>query len=345
MIPEARFVLSKKRLFEQYKKLEDLGLTVSYSVKTNPVVAGILEKATDCLFSIHREEELGFVKDKSRVWFLAESWDMKTIRRLVRAGVKNFVVYNAEDLKVLEHFIEKTKTRINLLLRARLRENTIFTERYFVFGMASGDINSFIKRLRKNRNIEKLGVHFHRKTQNVSEWELKYEVKNMLEKETLAMIDILNIGGGLPVKYRNTGDDSLPFIFRKIKELRDFLRSYGTDMMIEPGRFLAGPSIKLEAFVQSVNGNTITVNCSVYNSAMDSLIVPVRLLVEGELPENRGKKYLIKGFTPCSLDIFRYAVNLKKKKPGDRIVFLNAGAYNFHTDFCSLGKIKTEIAE
>jgi len=52
---------------------------------------------------------------------------------------------------------------------------------------------------------------------------------------------------------------------------------------------------------------------------------------------------LIKGKTPCSLDIFRYKVNLPEVKVGDKIIFLNAGAYNFSTNFCRLNELKTEI--
>jgi ornithine decarboxylase len=52
---------------------------------------------------------------------------------------------------------------------------------------------------------------------------------------------------------------------------------------------------------------------------------------------------VIKGVTPCSLDLFRYRVYLKNPKVGDEITFLNAGAYNFTTDFCNLEKIENEI--
>ncbi len=345
MIPAPKFVLSKSRLFEQYKILEDLGLGISYSVKTNPTVACVLEENRDCFFSVHTKQELDFIRDKTRIWFLAESWNKQEIQQLINKGIKNFIIYNVNDLNTLTDFLEKNPIKINLLLRVKLRENTIFTERYFVFGLDAKTLNIQIHKLRKNKNIEKLGLHFHRKTQNVSEWALKYELNNILEPRTMEETDIVNIGGGLPVRYRNTGDDALSHIFKKIKELKVWLEEHNIQMIIEPGRFLSGPSIKLEAYVTNVVGNTITVNCSVYNSSMDTLVVPIKLLVEGELPEKKGKKYTIKGCTPCSMDIFRYSVNLPEKKPGDKIVFLNAGAYNFHTDFCSLEKIETEIVD
>lgn len=339
----ARFILSKSKLFEQYGKLEKLGHKISYSVKTNPVVAHILEENKDCMFSIHTEEELEYVKDKARVWFLADSWDDDDIKRLIGHGIRKFTVHNTNDLDKIINFLKGKDLKIDLLLRVKLREHTIFTGRYFVFGMDAKTINEKIHELRNNPNINKLGVHFHRKTQNVGEWSLKYELSNILEEDTLKEIDIVNMGGGIPIKYKNTSDNNLPHIFDEIRKLKEWLIGFGIETIIEPGRFLSGPPINLEAYVKNVFENNIVVNCSVYNASMDTLIDPLKLLVEGEA--ETGRRYVIKGNTPCSQDIFRYSVKLPEKKTGDKIVFLNAGAYNFCTDFCSLKKLETVIVD
>ena len=111
--------------------------------------------------------------------------------------------------------------------------------------------------------------------------------------------------------------------------------------MIEPGRYISAPAVKLHTQIIAIHSNTIIVNASVYNSDMDALIVPVKLLVEGE--QETGNHYIIKGLTPCSLDLFRYKVHLNPPKIGDTITFLNAGAYNFTTTFCDLEEIPTKI--
>ncbi len=67
------------------------------------------------------------------------------------------------------------------------------------------------------------------------------------------------------------------------------------------------------------------------------------MLVEGET-EN-GEAFLIKGNSPTRDDIFRYRVRLKNPKIGDEIVFLNAGAYNYTTDFFGYKKLETKIIE
>jgi len=336
-----KFKLSKSKLLSQYKTIEPLADETSYSFKTNNIVGTLLEESTTCFFSIHSKEDTNKIKDKKRIWFLAQGWTENDIQDLTNKGITHFVVDNTVDLDALTTYINKNNRKISLLLRMNLKENTIFTGRYFVFGMKQDEINSKIPVLAKNKNIEKLGVHFHRKTQNINEWSIKEELEEKLTKEVFNCIDIINIGGGLPVKYKNSNDDTLNYIFSKIKELKQHLNKKNIKLIIEPGRFLAAPCINLETQIISISGKNIIINASVYNSSMDTLIAPLKLLVEGE--QEKGKEYLIKGCTPCSMDIFRYSVHLKNLKIGDKIVFLNAGAYNFHTEFCSLPKIETYI--
>jgi ornithine decarboxylase len=116
-------------------------------------------------------------------------------------------------------------------------------------------------------------------------------------------------------------------------------------MIIEPGRFIAASPVRLEAEILSIYDNNIVINCSVYNSAMDTFVAHIRLIVEGELPEGEGEAYTIKGCTPDSMDIFRYRVYLKKPKVGDKVVFLNAGAYTYTTDFCNLPKLEVKVVK
>ena len=345
MTDAAKFVLSKKKVLEQYKIIKDLSDIVSFSAKTNYEVAQLLEESTDCMFSMHTGESINQIKDKNRIWFFGQGWNLEELKNLGILGIKNFVVDNENDLKILINFINENDLKINLLLRMRLKENTIHTGKYFVFGMYSSQINKFIPELRKNRNIDKLGIHFHRKTQNISEWSLKFELESVLSEETLRNIDFLNIGGGIPVKYKNFRADVVNSIFLEFSNLRKWLNNFNIKLIIEPGRFISGPPIILVTTIKNIYNNNIIVNCSVYNSAIDIFATHYRLEVENELEDGVGEAYTIKGQTPCSMDIFRYKVYLSSPKVGDKIRFLNAGAYNFSSDFCNLKKLKTEIVE
>jgi len=335
-----KFILSQEIALMQYQTVEKICDIVSYSSKTNPLITKILENNTNSFFSIHFKNELKHIQDKSRVIFLAQAWNEEEINELIQQNITFFVVDNETDLNTLIEYLNQNPTKINLLLRLKLKERTLKTERFFVFGMTSKRINELIPKLRNNTNIDKLGVHFHRKTQNMAEWSLKYEIEDILEEQTLKDIDYINIGGGLPADYANTNVKVINSIINKIQEFRNFSTQNNIKLIIEPGRFISAPSIKLQTKILSIDENNIVVNASVYNSNMDALIVPVKLLVEGE---GNGKPYVIKGLTPCPLDLFRYKVYLENPKIGDTITFLNAGAYNFTTNFCDLDEIETEI--
>ena len=343
MLTNAKFILSRSKVIEQYNKIKQISDIVSYSVKTNPIVAEILEKNTDSFFTIHFISSLEHVKDKKRIWFFAQAWKDKELDILFEKDIENFVVDNENDLEILLDYTKKNNKKINLLLRMRLKENTIRTGKHYVYGMYSQQVNKLIPQLRKNKNIKKLGIHFHRKTQNISEWSLKYELSESIPEEIIKQTDIVNIGGGIPVSYRNYTEDLSLQIFKKIRELKDWLHNYNIKMIVEPGRFIAGPGIKLETEIVNIYNNNIVINCSVFNSAMDTFVADIRLLVDCEL--KNGTPYVIKGCTPDSMDIFRYRVYLENPKKGDKIVFINAGAYTYSTDFCNLKKLETVVVD
>ena len=329
----AKFILNKKTTISQYNKLKEISDDIVYSFKTNPEVGKVLEENTNCKFAIHTLESLDKIKDKKRVWFFLQAINEEEIEFLINK-VYGFVIDNEADLLVLLNCLKDKK--INLALRMKLKEHTIHTGKHFVFGLSSSQINEYIPKLRNKTNL--LGIHFHRKTQNVSEWNLKYELEESLTKETLNLIDFINIGGGIPWNYRNYNVNVLPEVFNKIKELKSWFKG---KLFIEPGRFIAAPSVRLETEIKSIDQNNITIDCSIFNAAMDTFILNVRLLLENESEE--GADYTIKGITPDSLDIFRYKVKLNNPKVKDKLIFLDAGAYNFSTDFCSLKKLETVI--
>jgi ornithine decarboxylase len=352
-----RFEISKKVVLEKFDEVKEVCDVVSYSSKTNSVVTGILEDSRDCLFSVHSVNELKNIEDKSRVMFLCQGWDDCEISYLVGEGVRYFVVDNIQDLETLKNYLKKNPVEgVNLLLRLKLKENTLRTEKYFVFGFMADYINKNLLILKEIPGIVSVGIHFHRKTQNVAEWGIQGEIEDVLSEEVLQGIDYMVIGGGLPSVYANTNIKIFSGIFDKIRFFRAWLNSKNVKMIVEPGRYIAAPAGKLITHVKAIYGNNIIVDASVYNSDLDALIVPVKLLVEGEVQctgcgEDNGVKnkkivqYVIKGITPCSMDLFRYRVYLDEKKVGDEVVFLNAGAYNFTTNFCDLDEIETLIVD
>lgn len=343
---QARFILSKSKLLNQVKLLEDIGLKISYSYKTNKEVGNILQEISNVDFSIHSKEEINMIKNKSKIWFFTQAESGDELENLLNKGIKNFVVDNKVDLSRILNAIKKSKKKINLSLRMKFQEHRIGSGKYFVYGMASKDINEIIQNIWNNEFINELGIHIHRKSQNTSEWEIKEEIENSITKENLQRINFLNFGGGLPTEYRSYTSKVLPYIFNKLIQAKEYLEKYNIISYIEPGRFLAGPCIELETEIVQVYDKNIVLNTTIYNCALDTILTQTKMLVKNELEEDeQGEYYLIKGNSPTRDDIFRYKVKLNNPKVGDRIIFLNAGAYNYTTDFFGYKKLKTKIID
>ena len=131
---EARFILNKERLLEQYNVLKSLGLNVSYSYKTNRDVGNILQDISDSEFSIHDVNEINFIKDKSKIWFFLQANPKEEIVFLLRLGVKHFVIDNELDLNSL---LVTTDKKINISIRMKFQEHRVGSGKYFVYGFAS----------------------------------------------------------------------------------------------------------------------------------------------------------------------------------------------------------------
>lgn len=345
---EPKFILSKSKLLDQVKRLKDLGFKISYSYKTNNVVGDILQDLDkEIYFSIHSKNESDKINNKSKIWFFCQAESIEEFEKILEKGIKNFVIDNEVDLERLLNIVAKENVKINLSLRMKFREHRIGSGKYFVYGMPVKKVSELIlRKLKNNKFIDNLGVHLHRKTQNTSEWNILEELKDSFSDDVLDKINFVNIGGGLPSIYRSSNEKVYSYIFSKLKEVREWLDEKNVEAFIEPGRFLAAPCVRLVTEIIQKYGGNLIVNTTIYNCALDTLLTGTRMLVEGELDQEEGKFYLIKGNSPTRDDIFRYKVKLKESVGvGDEIVFLNAGAYNYSTDFFGYKKLRTEIVE
>ncbi|OYT36897.1 decarboxylase [Candidatus Pacearchaeota archaeon ex4484_71] len=344
---KAKFVLSKRVLSSQLRKLEDMGFKISYSYKTNHVVGNVLEEINEGVsFSVHSFHEVDEIKDKSRIHFFCQAETEKEFEKLLALGISSFVVDNEEDLETLLRVVANKNHKVNLGLRMKFQEHRVGSGKYFVYGMSARKVNDLIILHKENKSIKEIGIHIHRKSQNTSEWDILGELKDSIKEEVLELIDFVNFGGGLPSLYKSSTEKVFDYIFKKLKEAKEWLENRGIVSIIEPGRFLAAPSIKLITKIIQKQKHILIINTSIYNCGLDTLLTGTKMLVEGELEEEEdGINYLIKGNSPTRDDIFRYRVRLKEKNVGDEIVFLNAGAYNYSTDFFGYEKLDTEILE
>jgi ornithine decarboxylase len=338
------FTLSKQKLISQLKLLQNLNLTISYSYKTNREIGNLLQKiSSPTLFSLHAQEEIEMIKDKSKISFFIQAETTKEVKGIIQSGVKTFVIDNEIDLENILQAAKQTNQKINISIRMKFHEHRIGTGKYFVYGLPSLKVNQLIQNLKNNPQINNLGIHIHRKSQNTSEWEIVEELKDSIDKETLKIIKSVNLGGGLPVEYKSYTSSTLPYILKKISKAKEFLDQHNIETIIEPGRFLAAPPISLHTKIIQIQDNILILNTTIYNCALDTILTETKMLVKQET--EKGSDYLLKGNSPTRDDIFRYKTKLKDPKIGDEIIFLNAGAYNYTTDFFGYKKLETKIIE
>ena len=105
---KAKFILSKSKLLEQFNNLNDIGLKVSYSYKTNQEVGNQLQiLSKDCEFSLHRKEEIQNIKEKEKIWFFTQAESEDELKEIIEEGIINFVVDNEIDLERILKTIKK----------------------------------------------------------------------------------------------------------------------------------------------------------------------------------------------------------------------------------------------
>ena len=277
------FTLSKQKLQDQLKILTNLNLKISYSYKTNRQIGDILQKTSPNVnLSIHSQEEIPMIKDKSKISFFTQAESKKELIQILEQGIKTFVIDNEIDLNNLLQAAKQTKQKINISIRMKFHEHRIGTGKYFVYGLPSTKVNELIQKLKNNPQIKDLGIHIHRKSQNTSEWEIVEELKDSIDKETLEIIKSLNLGGGLPVEYKSYTNSTLPYILKKIAKAKEFLDQHNIQTIIEPGRFLAAPPIKLHTNIIQIQNNTLILNTTIYNFALDTVLTETKMLVEQE---------------------------------------------------------------
>jgi ornithine decarboxylase len=339
----AYFLINKKKVLEQYNNIKEVSDIVSYSMKTNIDVSKILNKETNCWFSIHHIRYAKMYDPKRIIYFITGD-TLKQIEKYIKLGIDKFVVDNIYDYSTIKKVIENNpEKKLTIFLRMKLKEFTIHTEKHFVFGMYSEKINELVSELSNYKNIT-IGIHVHRKTQNTGEWNLLEELQNNLNETTIKNIKYFCSGGGYPIVYKNYPENQENNVFIKLKELKSWLNKKGIKLITEPGRYICGPSVELHSKIISIYDDTITLDCSIYNGAMDTFVANIRLPIRNET--NLGYKYTIKGKTPDSIDIFRYKVFFEKqKKVGEKIIFENAGAYNYSTNLFGLKKLPIKIIE
>ncbi|MCA9375417.1 type III PLP-dependent enzyme [Candidatus Dojkabacteria bacterium] len=203
------------------------------------------------------------------------------------------------------------------------------------FGIPDSDIVRLYK-FALEKGLTPAGVSFHVGSQNKSPqaWssaldKMSRVVKEL--KESSIRINIINIGGGFPVEYV----EEVPDLSEYSKEInKSFESLFGYEefsLYIEPGRSVVGNTgyLVVEVINRSYRDgeNWLYIDVGAYHGLQETL-EGFKYKVAHQMGDDKCVEYTIAGASCDSTDSFMKGTLLPESLGlGDRLIFLNTGAY------------------
>ena len=263
-------------------------------------------------------------------------------------GLKNdifsFNCESSQELQVINDLAAKQNKKARIALRinpnvaADAHHHTTTGLDDNKFGISLSEISEVIKLLKKLKNIEFIGLHFHIgsgtrglesfknlcvKVNEIQKWFISHHIK----------VKHLNMGGGLGIDYMHPDEKPIP-------EFEDFLKIYHNFLEVQPGQqvhFELGRTIVAQcgSLISKVLYTKKMTNTHfvILDAGMNDLIRPMLYQayhkIENISAGNKKPvtKYDVVGPICESTDCFQKAVALPATKRGDLIAIRSAGAY------------------
>jgi diaminopimelate decarboxylase len=287
----------------------------------------------------------------SKIAFHGNSKTEREISEGLCYGVGKFVCDSVDEIEVIDEMAASHEKSANILIRVNpgVEGNT---HRHMLtsggrtkFGISPEMVKNALPVLGNLKNVTLAGFHFHIGSQLMepSAHLAGLEIVLALIKELSGGVGfetkILDMGGGFGVAYTD-GDDPKPldaFLDPMVARTEEFCRINNLrrpDLIIEPGRYIAGPSgITLYSVcsVKEIPGVTTYAGVdggypdnprpALYEAVYDAVVAN-----KYDLP--RGKKITIAGKCCESGDIVIRDIMLPEVERGDVIAVMCTGAYN-----------------
>lgn len=327
---------------------------VHFALKANfnSRVLGLIQEygfGADCVSGgeVKRAVETGF--DKKQIVFAGVGKSDIEINDALDLDIFAFNVESVQELEVINELAAaKGKTaavaiRINPNVDAHTHQYITTGLDENKFGINTWDLPQVSETLKRCKNLEFLGIHFHVGSQitdmNVFK-SLCVKVNEMQQwfEERGMPVKILNVGGGLGVDYYHPDENAIANFESYFKIFKDFLhiKPY-QEVHFELGRALVAQCSSLISKVLYVK-HAIKKNFAIIDAGMTELMRPALYQAYHQI-ENISKLQLITDNSQLtthydvvgpiceSSDCFGKEVLLPETKRGDLIALRTAGAY------------------
>ena len=332
---------------------------ILYAVKANPSewVLDALWQSGVRKFDVASIQECALIYNRFKGAVLAFMHPVKNRNAIARA-YKEFGcrIFSLDSIEELQKIREATDFADDLTLLVRISVSNMSSSISLdgKFGAAG---EKAIKLLQAARSVtrEDLGICFHVGSQcmDPNAYVRAMDSVKSLIIQAGVTIDIIDVGGGFPLKYRDLEPAPLSQYMQVITQKFETMPvTENCELWCEPGRALVGDSTSIITRVELVKGDMIYLNDGAYGNLFDGTHVnwPYEIshirIDDTEVSEN-SVRYKIYGPTCDGIDELNSEYYLPTDvKEGDYIEFHMLGAYGvaMATKFNGFGATIEHIA-
>ncbi|MCM8779152.1 MAG: diaminopimelate decarboxylase [Candidatus Omnitrophica bacterium] len=349
------YVYSYKTLLDHYWKLKnafrEINPLICYSVKANSnlSILKILVEQGAGLDIVSGGELFRAIKVKcppKRIVYASVGKTEREIETAIRQGILFFNVESVSELENINRIAERLGKKTNVSLRIN-PDVEPQTHRFITtgkltnkFGLDFQTAEEILKKREKYLWLKIKGLHIHIGSQIIESSPFVSAIRKLVSfhrqmKEEGIDLEYLNIGGGLGIiYYKEKPQTAKEFALCVIP----ILKETQAKVILEPGRFIAGPSGILVVKVLYIK-STPSKNFIIVDGAMNDLIRPAlygayhEILPVTKFQNQKSKiknqKYDIVGPICESGDFFAKDREISPLREGDYLAIMGAGAYGF----------------
>jgi ornithine decarboxylase len=251
------------------------------------------------------------------------------IRAAYGAGVDRFAVDSRAELVKLAHHAPGSRVYVRLTVDNSGSEWPLAKK----YGAGGADAVQLLREARAF-GLQPYGLTFHVGSQCLDKesWSsalmLCHEIWRELAADGIAL-QMLSLGGGFPVRHTRPVPSVEEIGRETLRVVESLFPREGLELTVEPGRALVGDAGLLVATVigQATRGKErwLYLDAGVFNALLEA-IQGFRYQIRTERT-GPPRHYVLAGPSCDSVDTIATDVSLPELSVGDRVYFLNAGAY------------------
>lgn len=344
------YVYSRAHLQQQYRALasalRSVRPLICYSVKVNTNAAVIrtfaeMGAGADVVSGGELFRALRAGIPASKIVFAGVGKTAAEIEYALRRGIRFFTVESEPEIRRISECAVRLRRKARIALRVNPDVDPQ-THKYIStgkkenkFGLDLGRAEKAFAMAARLPGLEIVGLHMHIGSQILSSRPFAHALHKVEAlcgrlKARYPTFRYIDMGGGLGISYRDSQEPLAPRAFAAA--VAPVFRRLGLDVVLEPGRFLAGNAGILVARVQYVKDGP-SKKFVIVDAGMNDLIRPPLYQAHHDVVAVRRTRGSIVGDVVgpiCeSADFFALDRHLPALKAGDLLAVLGAGAYGF----------------